>query len=220
MTCYDETFRLPVAFDRVRLEKILGEVVSEAGLQQLRIAETEKYAHVTYFFNGGEERPFPGEDRCLVPSPRDVPTYDYKPEMSAPQVTDALLKRLQTTAYGLVVLNLANGDMVGHTGIMEAAVKACETVDRCLAQIVTTVKSNRGQVFITADHGNAETMTDKNGNAHTAHTLNPVPFIMVNDSRRKLSLREGILGDIAPTLLESMGIVQPTEMTGTSLLEK
>ncbi len=220
MTRYDEDFTLPVAFAPVHLEKILGQVVSETGLQQLRIAETEKYAHVTYFFNGGEEQPFPGEDRCLVPSPRDIATYDQKPEMSAPKVTEELLKRLETTAYGLVVLNFANGDMVGHTGILPAAIKACETVDRCVKEIVSTVRPRGGHVFITADHGNAETMADENGNPHTAHTLNPVPFIMVDDARRDQGLREGVLGDIAPTLLEVMGIAQPEEMTGKSLMVK
>jgi len=218
MTRYDENFTLPVAFGPVHLEKILGQAVSEAGLQQLRIAETEKYAHVTYFFNGGEEDPFPGEDRCLVPSPRDIATYDQKPEMSAPQVTAELLEHFEKKAYGLVVLNFANGDMVGHTGILQAAIKACETVDRCVAEIVTTVISHGGHVFVTADHGNVETMADENGNPHTAHTLNPVPFIMVDDRRRDQGLREGVLGDIAPTLLEVMGIEQPEEMTGKSLL--
>ncbi len=220
MTLYDEHFTLPVAFKPVHLENILGQVVSAAGLQQLRIAETEKYAHVTYFFNGGEEKPFPGEDRCLVPSPRDVATYDQKPEMSAPKVTEELLNRLASRAYGLVVLNFANGDMVGHTGVLPAAIRACETVDRCVAEIVGAVRAGGGHVFITADHGNAETMADENGNPHTAHTLNPVPFIMVDDGRRDQRLREGVLGDIAPTVLEVMGIAQPTEMTGKSMIVK
>ncbi len=218
MTLYDEHFTLPVAFKPVHLENILGQVVSAAGLQQLRIAETEKYAHVTYFFNGGEEKPFPGEDRCLVPSPRDVATYDQKPEMSAPRVTGELLKRLGAKDYGLVVLNFANGDMVGHTGVLSAAITACETVDRCVGEIVEAVRSGGGHVFITADHGNAETMADENGNPHTAHTLNPVPFIMVDARRRNQRLREGVLGDIAPTLLEVMGIAQPPEMTGKSMI--
>lgn len=218
MTRYDEDFDLPVAFGPVHLEKILGEQVSAAGLHQLRIAETEKYAHVTYFFNGGEEAPFPNEDRCLIPSPRDIPTYDYKPQMSAPLVTEEVLKRLQSGKYDLVVLNFANGDMVGHTGILKAAVKACETVDHCLSQIVDRVLSRGGSVIITADHGNAETMADAEGNPYTSHTLNPVPLILVDDARSNVRLREGILGDIAPTLLEIMGLDQPPQMTGESLI--
>ncbi len=218
MTSYDEKFDTPVAFPPMRLEKILGEVVSKQGGTQLRIAETEKYAHVTYFFNGGEEAPFPREERCLVPSPRDVPTYDHKPEMSADLVTDELLNRMKTTAYDLVVLNFANMDMVGHTGIMPAAIKACETVDRCVGKILDQLKLNGGVAIVTADHGNAEKMKDENGNPHTAHTLNPVPFILVDDQLKSASLRQGKLGDIAPTILELMGIEKPEAMTGRSLI--
>jgi 2,3-bisphosphoglycerate-independent phosphoglycerate mutase len=218
MTQYDETFSLPIAFAPVNLKDILGEVISRNGLSQLRIAETEKYAHVTYFFNGGEEKPFPLEDRCMVPSPRDVPTYDLKPEMSARAVTELLLSRLDETAYPLVVLNFANMDMVGHTGFLDAAIRACETVDECAGRIVEKVQAMGGVVLITADHGNAETMADENGHPHTAHTLNPVPLILVDDTRRQAVLREGVLGDIAPTILEIMDIEKPELMTGHSLI--
>ena len=218
MTQYDETFSLPIAFEPVSLKDILGEVVSRSNLGQLRIAETEKYAHVTYFFNGGEEKPFPLEDRCMVPSPRDVPTYDLKPEMSARTVTEKLLARLDETPYPLVVLNFANMDMVGHTGFLDAAIRACETVDECVGKIVEKVQSMGGAVLITADHGNAETMADENGHPHTAHTLNPVPLILVDDTRRQAGLRSGVLGDIAPTILEIMGIEKPDLMTGRSLI--
>ncbi len=218
MTQYDETLSLPIAFAPVILKDILGEVVSRSNVRQLRIAETEKYAHVTYFFNGGEEKPFPLEDRCMVPSPRDVSTYDLKPEMSAVTVTELLLSRLDETAYPLVVLNFANMDMVGHTGFLDAAIRACETVDACVGKIVEKIQAKGGAVLITADHGNAETMADKNGHPHTAHTLNPVPLILVDDTRRQACLREGVLGDIAPTILEIMGIEKPELMTGQSLI--
>ncbi len=219
MTQYDEKFTLPVAFPPVHLKDILAEVISGKGLKQLRIAETEKYAHVTYFFNGGEEKPFPLEERCLIPSPRDIPTYDKKPEMSAILVTKELLSRLKSAHYDLVVLNFANMDMVGHTGVLEAAIKACETVDSCIGEIVDEVKKQGGVILITADHGNAETMVDDDGHVHTAHTLNPVPLILVDDSRKKADLRSGKLGDIAPTILEIMGIEKPASMTGISLIE-
>ena len=218
MTQYDETFTFPVAFGPVHRDKILGEVISHAGLGQLRIAETEKYAHVTYFFNGGEEKPFPLEDRCMVPSPRDIPTYDLKPEMSALKVTAEVISRVQSDKYRLIVLNFANMDMVGHTGVLEAAISACQTVDRCVRKIVDTVKARGGVVLITADHGNAEMMREPNGNPHTAHTLNPVPFILVDNSRKNVRLKEGKLGDIAPTILEIIGIDKPEQMTGQSLI--
>ncbi len=218
MTLYDETFDLPMAFAPVHLENILGEVTSKNGLKQLRIAETEKYAHVTYFFNGGEETSFPEEERCLIDSPRDVPTYDHKPEMSAHLVTEELLKRIQADRNDFIVVNYANMDMVGHTGVFAAAVTACATVNDCVEKIVTQVLKQNGILLITADHGNAETMMDKNGHPFTAHTTNPVPLILVDPDRRNLSLKEGILGDIAPTLLELMGIPKPAEMTGNSLL--
>jgi 2,3-bisphosphoglycerate-independent phosphoglycerate mutase len=219
MTIYDEKFVLPVAFPPIHLDNILGEVISKKGLRQLRIAETEKYAHVTYFLNGGEETPFPLEDRCLIPSPREVATYDLKPEMSAYEVTKAAISRIKSNAYDLIVINFANPDMVGHTGMLEAAIKACESVDRCVEKIVIQVKVQGGVVLVTADHGNAEQMVDKSGQPHTAHTTNPVPFILVDDSRRNINLREGKLGDIAPTVLHIMGITQPVQMTGVSLIE-
>jgi 2,3-bisphosphoglycerate-independent phosphoglycerate mutase len=218
MTRYDEKLTLPVAYPPVHLTGLLGEVISLKGLRQLRIAETEKYAHVTYFFNGGEEKPFRFEDRCLIPSPREVATYDLKPEMSAAEVTAALIERLTSNSYDLIVLNFANMDMVGHTGILGAAVKACETVDRCVRQIVERVTGLGGIAMITADHGNSEKMIDERGGAHTAHTLNPVPFILVDDSRRDAGLRPGVLADIAPTILHIMGVEKPPQMTGTSLL--
>jgi len=219
MTLYDEHFTLPTAFPPVHLADILGEVISKKGLHQLRIAETEKYAHVTYFFNGGEEKPFPLEDRCLIPSPREVSTYDLKPEMSAYLVTQEVLLRLKSKKYDALMLNFANMDMVGHTGILDAAIKAAETVDECVEQIVNEVKALGGVVLVTADHGNAEQMTADNGHPYTAHTLNPVPLILVDDNRRDSSLKPGSLGDIAPTILHIMGIDKPELMTGKSLLD-
>jgi len=217
LTTYDETFKLAVAYPPVRLSHILGEVVSSRGLRQLRIAETEKYAHVTFFFNGGEEQPFPLEDRVLVPSPREVATYDLKPEMSAREVTDELVKRIGSKQYSFVLANFANPDMVGHTGILAAAVKAVEVIDECLGRILTAAQDAGAIMMITADHGNLEVMTDKvTGQPHTAHTTDPVPFILVGD---KAGLRDdGCLADVAPTVLRFMGIPQPTEMTGKSLL--
>ena len=221
MALYDEQFSLPVAFPPVHLEEILGEVVSRQGLNQLRIAETEKYAHVTYFFNGGEEKPFPHEDRCLIPSPRDIPTYDHKPQMSALAVTEEVLKRIASDHYDLIVLNFANMDMVGHTGVLDAAVQAVETVDECVGRIAGALLAKGGALLITADHGNAETMIEDNGHVHTAHTTNPVRLVLVSDSHRQANLRkEGVLGDIAPTILELMAIDQPGQMTGRSLLGK
>jgi 2,3-bisphosphoglycerate-independent phosphoglycerate mutase len=219
MTRYDEEFTLPVVFKPVHLKKILGEVISGQGLRQLRIAETEKYAHVTYFFNGGEETPFPLEDRCLIPSPREVATYDLKPEMSAPEVTREAVDRIRTGQYALIVLNFANMDMVGHSGILPAAIKACETVDSSVGAIVKEVRSLGGVVLITADHGNAEQLVDDSGHPHTFHTLNQVPLFLVDDRRKGASLRAGILADIAPTILDLMGIDAPEEMTGRSLLD-
>lgn len=221
MTEYDEVFDLPVAFTPVHLDKILGETISQEGLRQLRIAETEKYAHVTYFFNGGEEEPFPGEERCLIPSPRDVTTYDLKPEMSAPEVTREVLARIAADQYQFIVLNFANMDMVGHTGVMAAAVKACETVDNCVKRIVAALKDKGWAALVTADHGNAEKMMAEDGSPYTAHTLGQVRCILVDDDRRAAKLRdEGSLCDIAPTLLEVMGLSQPEEMTGRSLIKR
>lgn len=218
MTVYDETFNLPVAFGTEELKNILGDVIGRAGLKQLRIAETEKYAHVTFFFNGGNETPFPGEDRVLIPSPREVATYDEKPEMSARMVTDELLRLLDEDKYDFIVLNFANADMVGHTGIIPAAVKAIETVDECVGKVVAKILEKKGRAIITADHGNAETMTDEKGGPHTAHTTNPVPLILVDSTRKGSTLRHGILADIAPTVLELLSLPKPMEMTGKSLL--
>ena len=218
MTLYDASFDLPIAFTQVHLDRILGEVISQNGLRQLRIAETEKYAHVTYFFNGGEETPFENEERCLIPSPREVATYDQKPEMSAPQVADEVVKRLDSGDYDFIVLNFANMDMVGHSGVLAAAVKACETVDRCLERVLETLLSRGGVALVTADHGNSEKMADADGKPFTAHTTNPVRLLLVDDSRRSVRLNEGRLGDIAPTLLSLMGLPQPEEMTGESLI--
>jgi len=220
MTLYDENFTLPLAFPPVRLNRILGEVISDAGLRQLRIAETEKYAHVTYFFNGGEEKPFPLEERCLIPSPREVATYDLKPEMSAFKVRAEVIERIGSGKYDFIVLNFANMDMVGHTGIEPAAVTAVETVDRCLDDIVSAVAARGGVVMITADHGNSEKMRNENGQPHTAHTTNPVPFILVDDTRKNVRLNKGVLGDIAPTILHVMGIPQPEPMTGRTLIDE
>lgn len=216
MTEYDETFPLPVAYSPEHQENILGEVVGRAGLKQLRIAETEKYAHVTFFFNGGEEKPFSGEDRSLIPSPR-VATYDLKPEMSALAVTEEILKRIHSDTYDLIVLNFANPDMVGHTGILPAVEKAIETVDSCVGKIVEEIKSKGGITLITADHGNAEREIDDDGSPFTAHTTNDVHFILVSDDHRNIRLNRGVLADIAPTILKILQIPQPKEMTGTPL---
>ncbi len=220
MTRYDDSLALPVAFPPQEVTRLLGEIVSERGLRQLRIAETEKYAHVTYFLNGGRETPFPGEDRVLIPSPRDVATYDQRPEMSAFEVTEEAIRRVEGGAYDLVVLNYANPDMVGHTGNLSAAVKAVGAIDRCLSRLVPCVLSAGGALLITADHGNLEQMIDyRTGEPHTAHTTNPVPCILVRNHPAGEGLcPEGTLADIAPTLLELMGIAAPSEMTGRSLI--
>jgi 2,3-bisphosphoglycerate-independent phosphoglycerate mutase len=219
MTEYDKTLQLPVAFPPVYLTHTLGETLAHQNYSQLRMAETEKYAHVTYFFNGGVETPFNREERILIPSPRDVATYDKKPEMSAAEVTEALVRQIRLNKHDLIVVNFANLDMVGHTGIFEAAVAACETVDRCVGTVLREFMAQNGVALITADHGNAEQMMDEHGAPHTAHTVNPVPLIVVDDSRRKIKLREGKLGDIAPTILSLMELVPPAEMTGASLIE-
>ncbi|GAM10492.1 2,3-bisphosphoglycerate-independent phosphoglycerate mutase [Geobacter sp. OR-1] len=221
MTEYDATFGLPIAFGPEELKNIFGDVVSRSGLRQLRIAETEKYAHVTFFFNGGVEEPFPNEERCLIPSPKEVATYDQKPEMSAYLVTDELEKRIESGLYDVIVLNFANCDMVGHTGIIPAAIKAVEAVDSCVGRLVSKVRAQGGALLITADHGNADQMWDPESNGpHTAHTCNPVWLVLVDDSRKGSSLKEGgRLADIAPTMLAMLGLAQPQEMTGHSLIE-
>ena len=220
-TVYEKDFDLPVAFPPVALTHILGEEVSGHGLRQLRIAETEKYAHVTYFFNGGRETPFALEDRALLPSPREVATYDLKPEMSAEAVTEELLRRLADNPYSLVVLNFANCDMVGHSGIMPAAIKAVETVDRCIGRVAERFTELGGVVLVTADHGNAEVMINKEtGGPVTAHSTNPVPLVMLG-AQPGLGLKDGgTLTNIAPTILELMGLPIPIEMESTSLLAR
>lgn len=219
LTSYDQNFNLPVAFEPQILKNILGEVISENGLKQLRVAETEKYAHVTFFFNGGEEAPFAGEDRILIPSPK-VATYDLKPEMSAYEVTDTVLKKIIENSYDLIVLNYANPDMVGHTGSMKAAMRAIEVVDECLGRIIEAVSSQKGTLLVTADHGNAEVMMEEDGSPHTAHTSNPVPLILMDDRFKNASLNKGILSDIAPTILSLMNLPQPAAMTGKNLIKE
>lgn len=217
MTRYDETIHAPVAFPPQELANTFGEWVAKAGLKQLRIAETEKYAHVTFFFSGGEEKEFPGEERILIPSPK-VATYDLKPEMSAYEVTDAVVGAIKSRGSDAIILNFANCDMVGHTGVMAAAVKAVETVDECVGRVVAAVLGQGGKVLLTADHGNADQMVDpETGEPHTAHTLNPAPAIAIGLGE-KVSLRDGVLADVAPTLLEMMGRDKPAEMTGQSLI--
>jgi len=220
MTQYDKTLEgVHIAYKPESITNTLGEYVSKHGKNQLRIAETEKYAHVTFFFNGGVEKENPGEDRALIPSPK-VATYDLKPEMSAYEVTDELLKRLDQDKYDMIILNFANPDMVGHTGVVEAAIKAVEAVDECLGKIVNKVLEKDGEVFITADHGNSETMIDfSTGNPYTAHTTNPVPFLWVANNTEGKGLHEGKLADIAPTILDRMGLDVPAEMTGKTLIE-
>ena len=202
-----------------QLSHILGEVVSEAGMRQLRIAETEKYAHVTFFLNGGREDVFPGEERILVPSPK-VATYDLQQEMSAPEVTDKLVAAIEGGTFDLIIVNFANGDMVGHTGILEAAIKAAETIDRTLARLESAVTASGGVMLVTADHGNCEQMQEPDGGAHTQHTLNLVPFIMVNAPAYVHGLSDGRLSDVAPTLLRLLELPQPAEMTGRCLIKE
>lgn len=219
MTQYDKTLEgVNIAFKPQTLVNTLGEYVSSKGLKQLRIAETEKYAHVTFFFNGGVEKENPGEERKVIPSPK-VATYDLKPEMSAYEVTDELLDRLDQDKYDMIILNFANPDMVGHTGVVKAAIKAIEAVDECLGKIVDKVLEKDGTVFITADHGNAETEIDfSTGNPFTAHTTNPVPFVWVSNNINGRTLKSGKLADIAPTMLNVMNLEVPKEMTGECLI--
>jgi 2,3-bisphosphoglycerate-independent phosphoglycerate mutase len=219
LTEYDEAFGLPVAFHQERPGKLLGELISAAGLSQLRMAETEKYAHVTFFFNSGLEEAFPDEDRVLIPSPRDVDTYDDRPEMSALPLTQTLIARIAGGDYAFVLVNYANPDMVGHTGVMAAAVKAVETIDACLERLAALVLERGGQMLVTADHGNCELMVDpETGQPHTAHTTNPVPIHWITREAHGCSLRDGTLADIAPTVLELLGLAAPDEMTGRSLI--
>ncbi|HOQ01659.1 MAG TPA: 2,3-bisphosphoglycerate-independent phosphoglycerate mutase [Acetivibrio clariflavus] len=219
MTQYDKTFKnVEVAFKPESLENTFGEYISKKGYRQLRIAETEKYAHVTFFFNGGVEAVYEGEDRVLIPSPK-VATYDLKPEMSAYEVTDEVVKRINSKEYDVIILNYANSDMVGHTGVFEAAKAAVEAVDECIGRVVSAVQAQNGVVLITADHGNSEQMVDyETGGPFTAHTTNPVPLIVVGLGDVKL--REGRLADLAPTMLDIMNLEKPKEMTGESLIVK
>jgi 2,3-bisphosphoglycerate-independent phosphoglycerate mutase len=217
LTQYQEDWDYPVAFEPDRPTVTLASTLAERGGHQLHVAETEKYAHVTYFFNGGEEHPYRGEDRYLVDSPRDVPTYDYKPEMSAREAATTFVEHWKADDYRFAIINFANPDMVGHTGVIEAAVKAIETVDDCLGQVVSAVHESGGACVITADHGNADNMLEPDGSPNTAHSLNPVPLIVTADVP---PLRDGgILADVSPTVLDLLGEQQPSEMTGQSLID-
>ena len=218
MTPYDSSFKgLHVLFDKDNVENTMGEYVSGLGLKQLRIAETEKFAHVTFFFSGGRESEFEGEDRILVPSPK-VATYDLQPEMSAPEVADKLVAALNTQTYDFIVLNFANGDMVGHTGIYEAIEKAVKTIDTCVGQVIDAAKANGYEAIIIADHGNADNALNADGSPNTAHSLNPVPFVYVTQNKAA-KVEDGILADVAPSLCTILGIEQPAEMTGRSLIK-
>lgn len=217
LTPYDDKFTgVHILFDKDNVHNTLGEVVSQAGKTQLRIAETEKYAHVTFFFSGGREQVFPNEDRCLVPSPK-VATYDLQPEMSAPEVADQMVKALNAQKYNLIILNFANGDMVGHTGVYDAICKAVKTIDGLVDKVVSTAQANNYSVLITADHGNADHAVNDDGTPNTAHSLNRVPFIVVDKDVK--AVEDGILADISPTILDLMGIEAPAQMTGHSLIK-
>jgi 2,3-bisphosphoglycerate-independent phosphoglycerate mutase len=216
MTRYSGELDCPVAFEQQDVADTIAEVVAAHGLGQLHVAETEKYAHVTYFLNGGREPEWAGETRVLVPSPRDVPTYDLKPEMAAPEVARRFVEGVSSGAYRFAIVNLANPDMVGHTGVIAAAVKAVETVDACLGEVVRAVQASGGALVVTADHGNSDAMLEPDGSPNTAHSLNQVPVIVTIDG---VGLEHGgVLADVAPTVLELLGIEQPEAMTGRSLL--
>ena len=214
---YDAKFEgLHILFDKENVNNTIGEYVSSLGLKQLRIAETEKYAHVTFFLNGGREAEFAGESRILIPSPK-VATYDLQPEMSAPEVAKALVAELKKQEFDFIALNFANGDMVGHTGVWDAIYKAVKTVDACVKDVVTTAVENGYEVVVIADHGNADNAVNEDGSPNTAHSLNPVPIIVVSD--RVASVENGVLADVAPTVLKLMGLEQPAEMNGKALVE-
>jgi 2,3-bisphosphoglycerate-independent phosphoglycerate mutase len=220
MTRYHEDFRCPVAFPPAFITRTLGEILSGLGLKQLHVAETEKYAHVTFFFNGGREEPFPGEERILVPSRRDVATYDLQPEMSAYGITDRTLPAIGSAEYDFIVMNYANADMVGHSGKMEATIRAVEVIDECLARVIPAARSAGYTTIVTADHGNADRMVDSDGGPHTAHTTNLVPFVVISGHGGKYALQKnGKLADIAPTILAIMGIAIPAEMDGVPLMK-
>jgi 2,3-bisphosphoglycerate-independent phosphoglycerate mutase len=217
MTSYDRTFDVPVAFPPQSMANIVGEVVSRSAMTMFRTAETEKYAHVTYFFNGGIEPPFPGEERLLVPSQK-VATYDLAPEMSAPGVTDVLCKSIEAREHDFILCNYANGDMVGHTGSLPATITAVETVDRCLTRVVASVEKAGARALITADHGNCEVMIDpETGGPHTAHTTSPVPLVVVDPDGERPLRRSAALCDVGPTILQLLGLERPKEMTGMDL---
>jgi 2,3-bisphosphoglycerate-independent phosphoglycerate mutase len=216
LTNYDETYEnVKVVYNKDNVTETLGEVLEKANKKQIRIAETEKYPHVTFFFSGGRETPFEGESRILKNSPK-VATYDLKPEMSAYELADALVPELEKGEVDFVCLNFANGDMVGHTGVMSAAIKACEAVDKCVEKVITAALANNYTTLIIADHGNCETMINPDGSPNTAHTTNPVPIILVDGELKEI--HDGVLGDLAPTILELMGIEKPAVMTRHSLL--
>jgi 2,3-bisphosphoglycerate-independent phosphoglycerate mutase len=219
MTRYEEDFDYPVLFEPERPPTTLSIVLAATGSSQLHVAETEKYPHVTYFFNGGEEQPLPGERRELVPSPRDVATYDHKPEMSAQAAADAFVAAWREQAPRFGIINFANADMVGHTGVIPAAVRAIETVDGCLGEVLAAVHEHGGVCVVTADHGNSDHMLEPDGSPNTAHSLNPVPLILTTHAAT-LRTEPGILADVAPTVLALLGIEQPAQMTGHSLLER
>ena len=217
MTPYDAKFKgLHILFDKENVANTIGEYISSQGLHQLRIAETEKYAHVTFFLNGGREETFKGEERILIPSPK-VATYDLKPEMSAYEVKDALVAELNKKKFDFICLNFANGDMVGHTGVYDAIIKAVKAVDACVHDVVEAAKANGYEVVMIADHGNADHAENADGTPNTAHSLNPVPIVVVSD--RVKSVRNGVLADVAPTVLKLMGLPQPVEMTGSALID-
>ena len=218
MTQYDASMpNVSVAYPPGKIKNTLGEYLASKGLSQLRIAETEKYAHVTFFFNGGVEEPNPSEDRLLIPSPK-VATYDLKPEMSAYEVTDAVIEKIRSGSYDCIILNFANADMVGHTGVFDAAVKAVEAVDRCVGKIVPVILECGGQILLTADHGNADDMIDEEGNPVTSHSVNPVPLVHIAQEPAACIQSGGSLCDIAPTMLKLMGLAIPAEMTGRPLV--
>src|SRR6185312_782307 len=224
MTQYDKNFNLPIIIQPESMDNLLANIMAQANLRNLRVAETEKYAHVTYFFNGGIEKPFPGEDRALVPSQK-VATYDLAPEMSASGIADAVVKAVNDTAFDVVIVNFANADMVGHSGKLEPTIRAVETVDTQLGRIYQAIKQRGGSLLVTADHGNAEMLIDpKTGGPHTAHTTNPVPFILVNGeantSHHRILHPGGSLRDISPTILTLLGLEKPKEMTGSNLSDK
>ena len=219
MTPYDSSFQgLHILFPKENVQNTMGEIVSAAGLKQLRIAETEKFAHVTFFFNGGREAEYAGEERILIPSPK-VATYDLQPEMSAPEVTEALCEALNTQKYDYITLNFANGDMVGHTGVYAAIEKAVTTIDNCVDKVVNTALNNDYEIIIIADHGNCDNAINADGSPNTAHSLNPVPFVYVSKEHTDAQLEDGILADVAPSLCHILGIEQPKEMTGHNLIK-